>query len=318
MNPATIKKWTGDLAFVVLAGLLVGGWFYLYPAPADSPLQPLDPPPELALEEAPTYASPEGLALAYRLFEPTGAPGQVLILLHDTLLHGDWYADLGRALAEEGVAVYLPDRRGQGRSAGEGPLEGEERQALIEDISALVVAARNRYPQAAIYLGAHGRGAGLTASYVASGRPVSGLVLLAPVIAEEQPNLRAAGWRALARAHPVEELLARSGLIHWHVWRYNWPASMLETDPLLRTGVSIADLLETMPADVDAAYSAVTVPLLVIQGAEDPLFYPERTEAWMASFATPDRYLETVAEAGYLTVIPAAAEPIVRWLGEHE
>jgi pimeloyl-ACP methyl ester carboxylesterase len=73
-----------------------------------------------------------------------------------------------------------------------------------------------------------------------------------------------------------------------------------------------------MPEDVDAAYRAVTVPLLVIQGAEDPLFYPERTEAWMASFATSDRYLETVAGAGYLTMIPAAAEPIARWLAEHE
>jgi alpha-beta hydrolase superfamily lysophospholipase len=313
-----MKKWTGDLVFLAIAGLLIGGWFYLYPAPAESPLKPLDPPAELALDQAPTYASQEGLALAYRLFEPAETPQQVLILLHDTLLHGDWYADLGRALADEGIAVYLPDRRGHGRSAGEGPLEGAEREVLIADITAMVVAARNRYPQAAVYLGAHGRGAGLATSYLAAGRPVAGLVLLAPLIAEGQPNVRAAGWRALARAHPIEELLARSGLIHWHVWRYNWPASMQEADPLLRTGVSIADLLETTPDDVDAAYAAVTVPLLVVQGAQDPLFYPERTEAWMASFATQDRYLETVAEAGHLTVIPAAAEPIARWLAEHE
>lgn len=313
-----MKKWAGDLVFLAIAGLLIGGWFYLYPAPADSPLGPLDPPAELTLAETPTYASQDGLALAYRLYEPAATPQQVLILLHDTLLHGDWYADLGRALADEGVAVYLPDRRGHGRSAGDGPLEGTERQVLVKDIAAMVVAARNRYPQAAIYLGAHGRGAGLAMSYVAARRPVAGLVLLAPLIAEEQPNARAAGWRALARAHPIEELLAQSGLVHWHVWRYNWPASMLEADPLLRTGVSIADLAETVPEDVDATYSAVTVPLLVVQGAKDPLFFPERTEGWMSSFATADRYLETVAEADYLTVIPAAAEPIARWLAEHE
>jgi acylglycerol lipase len=312
-----MKKWAGDLVFLAVVGLLIGGWFYLYPAPAESPLEALDAPAEVALEGAPTYASYEGLALAYRLYEPVGTPQQVLILLHDTLLHGDWYADLGRALADEGTAVYLPDRRGRGRSAGEAPIEGEERAALVEDISAMVVAARNRYPQAPVYLGAHGRGAGLAVSYVAAGRPVAGLVLLSPVVSEQQPNLRPAGWRDLARAHPVEQLLARSGLVHWHAWRYNWPASMQEADPLLETGLSIADLLETTPDDVDAACAAVTVPLLVVQGAQDPLVYPEQTEGWMSSFGTHDRYLETVAGADYLTVIPAAAEPIGRWLGAH-
>ncbi|HUT20598.1 MAG TPA: alpha/beta fold hydrolase [Anaerolineae bacterium] len=313
-----MKKWKGDITFLVVVGVLVGGWLYLYPTPADSPLQPLDPPAELGTEEVPHYASQEGLALAYRLFEPAGAPQQVLIVLHDTLLHGGWYAELGQALAVEGVAVYLPDRRGRGRSAGEAPIEGAERADLVEDIAAMVVAARNRYPQAPIYLGAHGRAAGLATSYLAAGRPAAGLVLLTPVMSEGQPNVRQEGWHALARAHPVEALLAQSGLIHWHAWRYNWPSSMQEADPLLETGLSIADLLETMPDDLDAAYAAVTVPLLVVQGAQDPLFLPEQTEAWMSSFLTGDRYLETVAKADYLTVIPAAAEPIARWLAAQE
>jgi len=37
----------------------------------------------------------------------------------------------------------------------------------------------------------------------------------------------------------------------------------------------------------------------------------------VSAFATHDWYLETVAEVGYLTVIPAAAEPIARWLAAH-
>jgi alpha-beta hydrolase superfamily lysophospholipase len=313
-----MKKWQGDIAFLLVVGALVGGWFYLYPSPAEAPLQPLEPPAALAATEIPHYASLDGLAMAYRLSEPAGAPRQVLILLHDTLLHGGWYAELGQALAQEGVAVYLPDRRGHGRSAGESPLEGADRALLSDDITAMVVAARNRYPNTPLYLGAHGRAAGLTTRYLETGRPVAGLVLLAPVFSEEQSNLRQEGWDRLARAHPVERLLARSGLVHWHAWRYNWPASMLEADPLLETALSIADLAETLPDDPEAAYAAVTVPLLVVQGAADPLFYPERTEAWMAAFATGDRYLETVGETGYLTVIPAAAEPVARWLAAHE
>jgi alpha-beta hydrolase superfamily lysophospholipase len=313
-----MKKWQGDIAFLLVVGALVGGWFYLYPSPADSPLQALEPPEGLAAGQISRYATPEGLAMAYRLFEPAGPPQQVLILLHDTLLHGGWYAELGEALAKEGVAVYLPDQRGRGRSAGTSPVEGAERAVLTEDIAAMVVAARNRYPTAPLYLGAHGRAAGLATGYLETRRPVAGLVLLAPVLSEGQANLRQEGWGALARAHPVEQLLARSGLVHWHAWRYNWPATMLQADPLLETALSIADLRETMPDDPEVASAAVRVPLLVVQGAADPLVYPERTEAWMGSFGTGDRYLETVAGADYLTVIPAAAEPIARWLAAHE
>ena len=39
-----MKKWKGDLVFLVLVGALVGGWLYLYPRPAESVLSPLAPP----------------------------------------------------------------------------------------------------------------------------------------------------------------------------------------------------------------------------------------------------------------------------------
>jgi alpha-beta hydrolase superfamily lysophospholipase len=309
-----MKKWKGDLVFLVVIGLLVGGWLYLYPHQSGGPLSPLDPPDGLADEGLDSYASYEGLKLAYRLYEPTGDARHVLVFLHDTLLHSGWYVDLARDLASEGIAVYLPDRRGRGHSDGDPRAVSEDRSVLLEDITAMIAVAQDRYPQAEIYLGGHGRGAGLVASYAALQRPIAGVILVSPYITDEQPNLRPEGWQALIRAHPGEAFLARSGLVNWRVWHYSWPQSMLEADPMIETSLSIADMLETVPADPAATYQALRAPLLCVQGQDDPLFYVAKTSALVSLFAAPDRQLETVPGAGYLTVIGVAANPIAHWL----
>jgi alpha-beta hydrolase superfamily lysophospholipase len=310
------RKWKGDILFLLVVGALIGGWLYLYPHPGDSALSPLTPPRDLQAQDLPSYASFEGLKLAYRLYEPRGEPHHVLVFLHDTLLHGGWYASLGQDLAREGVAVFLPDRRGWGRSAGDHRQVADQASVLIEDITAMLSVAQARYPhaQTRLYLGGHGRGAGLALRYIASQRPVDGVILVSPYISDDQPNLRPEGWQALARGHPGEVFLAQSGLVYWPVWHYGWPKEMLEADPLLETDMSISLMQETVPEDLDAAYRALTMPLLCVQAQEDPLFNPDKTPELMALFAASDRQLETVPGADYLTVIESAANPIAHWL----
>lgn len=314
-----MKKWTGDIVFLLIVGALVVGWMRLYPASVDSPFAPIEALEDLQAEELqagglPTYASPDGLALAYRLYEPVDEPHHVLVLMHDTLLHGGWYAKLGRDLASQGVAVYLPDRRGWGRSEGDRDQLSEEANALIEDITAMIAVAQSRYPQREIFLGGHGHGAALVLRYVASQRPIPGAILVAPYISEDQVNLRPDAWRIMARAHPVEALLARSGLTEWRVWRFRWPAPMVEADSLLETRFSIAWMEQVRPDDVAAAYEAMAVPLLCIEGQHDPLFDAGRAAEYVAQFPAADRQLEIVPGADYLSVVNVAANPIANWL----
>ncbi len=150
--------------------------------------------------------------------------------------------------------------------------------------------------------------------YVASQRPLPGVILIAPYISDDQPNLRPEGWQRLVSVHPGEAFLARAGLVDWPVWRYNWPRPMVETDPLIETRCSISWQQETVPDDPDAAYSALIAPLLYLQGKDDPLFDPDRTAEQMARFATPDRQLETLPGADYLSIIQVATGPIANWL----
>jgi alpha-beta hydrolase superfamily lysophospholipase len=252
-----LKKWKGDILFVTLIGALIAGWISLYPNPGESPLAPLEPPAGLEAKTVPTYASADGTKLAYRRYEPQGPPSHVVVLLHDTLLHGGWYERLGQDLAQRGVAVYLPDRRGWGHSDGDRRKVAEDKTVLLQDITAIIAVAQTRTPHAEIYLAGHGRAAGLVLQYAATQRPLSGAILLSPYLSQEQPNLRQEAWQQFASAHPGEAFLARAGLSYWPVWRYNWPQAMTEADPLLETRCALACQRETL-IDADARGGADT------------------------------------------------------------
>jgi alpha-beta hydrolase superfamily lysophospholipase len=310
------SKWKGDVIFLAVIGLLVGGWIYLYPAPTSGPLSPLKPPADLDTMALHTYASIEGIKLAYRLYEPPQDVDRVLVFLHDTLLHSGWYATMGQELAAQGIAVFLPDRRGWGQSGGDRQETAQDRSVLIQDITALIAVAQARYPQKEIFLGGHGQGAGLVMSYLSSQRPLPGVVLLSPYITPDQSNLNPEGWRKFVTAHPIEAFLAQSGLIDWRVWHYNWPRAMTDVDPLIETRSSIRWQQETVPDAPGAAYRS-DVPLLCLEGEDDPLFYPDKTAELVARFSTSDRLLEIQPDADYLSVIETAAGPIARWLRAH-
>jgi alpha-beta hydrolase superfamily lysophospholipase len=309
-----MQKWKGDITFLLVVGALIAGWMYLYPKAGDSPLSPLESPVDLQAADLPSYASPEGLKLSYRLYEPAGETMCVLVLLHDTLLHSGWYANLGRDLAAQGIAVYLPDRRGWGRSAGDRREVADNREVLTHDITAMIAVAQARYPQKEVFVGGHGRGAGLVLRYVASRHPLPGVILISPYISDDQLDLRPEGWRAFVNAHPGEAFLARAGLVHWPVWRYNWPISMVQADPWVESRCSISCQQETVPDDPAVAYSALTVPLLYLQGQEDPLLDADRAAEQVARFATRDVKVEALPDTDYLTVLEVAAAPIANWL----
>lgn len=311
-----MKKWHGDLIFVLVIVILVGGWFSLYPRSSTSPMMTLDAPLDLDVEPR-TYAAPDGTELAYRLYAPTGEVKSVLVFLHDTLLHSAWYAELGYGLAGHGVAVLAPDRRGWGHSAGE-RRQNQDADVLVEDLMALVNIARARYPQARLYIGAHGRGAGIALRYLAARRPADGLVLIAPVISSNQPNLNPDGWARWVQAHPVEAWLARSGLKNWAVWSYRWPQTMIKADPLLETTCSLVCEQETYPTDPQAACRAVTVPLLYVQGEQDFLFALDKLPDLMAQFATSDQQAILISGADYLSVLTSAAGPIADWMEKNK
>src|SRR5687767_8737669 len=61
----------------------------------------------------------DGVTLHYRTWTPVGRPPEAsLLFLHGIASHGAWFAGTAVHLAERGIAVYAPDRRGSGLSGG--------------------------------------------------------------------------------------------------------------------------------------------------------------------------------------------------------
>jgi alpha-beta hydrolase superfamily lysophospholipase len=141
-----------------------------------------------------------------------------------------------------------------------------------------------------------------------------GAILISPYISSDQRNLRPEGWQKFASAHPGEAFLARAGLVYWPVWRYNWPRSMLQDDPLIESRCSVSCQQETVPDDIPAAYGALTAPLLYMQGQADPLLDADRTAKEIARFASEDVTVQILPDTDYLSVLDVSAAPIANWL----
>src|SRR3954453_19715471 len=61
----------------------------------------------------------DGLPLHYRAWLPESQPASAALLFsHGIASHGAWFAETPAFLAERGMAVYAPDRRGSGLSGG--------------------------------------------------------------------------------------------------------------------------------------------------------------------------------------------------------
>lgn len=106
----------------------------------------------------------------------------VVVVAHGMAEHGARYARFGQALSARGYAVYAPDHRGHGRTAG-----GEERlgwtgadgwNGMVRDLERLLELARAAHPGMPLVLFGHSMGSVL-AQRVAQlrGRELAGLIL---------------------------------------------------------------------------------------------------------------------------------------------
>src|SRR5438132_2590347 len=84
----------------------------------------------------PTLAAPDGTQLVYDAYEPP-QPRAALLLLHGWSDHAGRWREVGERLRDAGLAAYLLDQRGHGRSGGrQGYLStaGAPVAALVEQI----------------------------------------------------------------------------------------------------------------------------------------------------------------------------------------
>ncbi len=270
-----------------------------------------------------TLRHSDGYSAAVRWWLPERPRGAVLYL-HGIQSHGGWYEGSARRLAERGLAVLMPDRRGSGLNTEQrGHAESAER--LLKDAEEFVAAIRRRVGFGAGHVVGVSWG-GKWAAALAVRRPeaVASLTLVAPglfaaVDLPAREKFRVA-WSLLAdarRPFPIPLNDARL-FTHDEGWR-----AFVERDELRLRAVTATFLLASRRMDRAAARLADggwRGPLHLLLAGDDRIIDNARTRAFVRALPLADRRITEYAGAAHTLEFQHDAsaffEDLAGWVAE--
>ncbi len=235
----------------------------------------------------PQLLAPDGTALHYEAYEP-GEPTAALLFAHGWSDHGGRWAHVGERLRGAGVAAYLLDGRGHGRSGGRRGHLSRFSQ-LLGDLQAFrrVVRLRTNAPQ--VLLG-HSFGGLLVLRYLETqpSDPVAAAILSSPWLglAFQPPQWKLALARALADLWPT--LALPTGVDTDHLSRDPAVGPAYLADPLVHRVMTTGAWRETQWAQraVPADAHRIESPLLFLLGGEDRIVDSHLARAFADSLKT--------------------------------
>jgi alpha-beta hydrolase superfamily lysophospholipase len=129
------------------------------------------------------FVNREGETVFVRRWRPDTSPVKAcLVIAHGAAEHGGRYDRVASLLASEGFAVYAPDHRGHGKTAGllskAGDAGPDGFNGMIADLKQLTNFVRERHAGSRFFLLGHSMGAALAQRFVQlHGELLNGLIL---------------------------------------------------------------------------------------------------------------------------------------------
>jgi acylglycerol lipase len=270
-----------------------------------------------------TLRHTDGYSAAVRWLLPERPRGAVLYL-HGIQSHGGWYEASARRLAERGLCVLMPDRRGSGLNrAQRGHAESAER--LLADGEDYLTAIRERVGIGAAHIvGVSWGGKWAAALAVRQPEAVASLTLVAPglfaaVDLPTREKVRVA-WSLVAdprRPFPIPLNDARL-FTHDEGWR-----AFVERDELRLREVTATFLLASRRLDRAASRLADggwRGPLHLLLAGDDRIIDNQRTRAFVRALPLADRRITEYAGAAHTLEFQreptAFHEDLAGWIAE--
>lgn len=273
----------------------------------------------------------------YRWQSKTMAPRGVVLAIHGLVMHGKSYDQVGRTLAAQGFAVYATDMRGYGRCGSEHHHEfcqlpdckqKIDYEKSFNDLVKLSQTLKEKYPSVPFYCIGESLG-GAMAIKISSKYPelMDGLILSAPAIKRHNffdPYLiaQAASWVAV---NPKAQLDLMPFVRKFASDDPDVIAE-LQKDPLLRTHLSVTELLKSHNA-VRKTISYVPgikpeIPVLVIQGSADRCIKANAVMLLLSRLRSEDQTVKWFHQRGHILletshVKPDTMDSVVIWISDH-
>lgn len=263
------------------------------------------------------YEGAGGARLFCRHCAPAGAPKAALISLHGLGDHSGLYPMVGEALAPRGIAVSLPDLRGNGRSPGQrGHVDSWDE--LREDLDALVRRTRAELPDVPLFLLGNSLG-GLVALDYAVRHPAGlrGVIALAtPLGALGVPAPLLALGRVLSRVWPRFSL--QTGMDLSGLSRDPASVEHVLADPLFhRRGTArLSTEVTAAIARVQQAAATFPLPVLLVHGSADRMVPPEGSRRFAARAGHPDATLLELPRAYHALLADLDQERVLSAIGD--
>lgn len=129
-----------------------------------------------------TFIASDGHPVFIRRWSPTGTPKASLLVIHGMAEHSARYERLAEVMTQAGWAVYAPDLRGHGKTAGVGALgwiaERDGFRRIRDDLRGIVGLIAEEQGGLPLFLLGHSMGSLLAETYIAEGGTgLSGCVL---------------------------------------------------------------------------------------------------------------------------------------------
>lgn len=265
------------------------------------------------------YTSRDGNELFYRFI--AGKRNIILVLLHGSGSEFRYLLQPSRQLSIAAeISVVVPDLRGHGRSAlgwlGDIDYMGQ----FEDDLEDLKQHLSQKYPNSSIILGGHSSGGGLALKYGGGDHTTfDGYLLLTPYLGYKAPTVRpnSGGWvQVSTRRYAGLAMLNNIGIKvfnHMPVLFFNRPKEY--SDPLQAESYSYRLNESFSPQSYEENLKKNKKPILVLVGAEDEAFYPEKFETVFRKIA-PQALVNIIPGAKHLNLLnsEASISRIVSWI----
>lgn len=260
-----------------------------------------------------------GLSLFRRTWRPAGHPKAALINVHGLGDHSGLYPTLVEHFIAREIAVYAPDLRGNGRSAGQrGYVERWEEYR--EDLGRFVALVRQEEPGRPIFLLGNSLGGLIVLEYTLhQPEGIRGVIAASPPLGRlGVPGPLLALGRILSRIWPRFSI--RTGMDLSGLARDPVVVETVLADPLFhRLGTArLSTEVVAAIARVQAEAPRFPLPLLVIHGSSDRMVPPDGSRRFIARVGHPDRELHEYAGAYHVLFADLDYERVLtdveRWI----